>query len=164
MQRFHFHFFLLILALLCAAPPAHAGLIRDAEIEATLRDYADPIFKAAGLKPSAIDIYIVQDESLNAFVAGGQNLFMHTGLIMAMKNPGMLMGVMAHETGHIVGGHLAQGSEKLKNAQLGSILSFVLGAAAAAASGKPASSSLKTPPRVCVHNDSHGQFIDSLKM
>jgi len=117
--------------------PAHAGgLIRDAEIEATLRDYADPIFRAAGLKPSAINIYLVQDSSLNAFVAGGQNLFIHTGLIMATKTPDMLLGVIAHETGHIAGGHLAKGAEKLKNAQIGTIMATVLGAAAAAASGK----------------------------
>ncbi|MDX2073667.1 MAG: M48 family metalloprotease [Alphaproteobacteria bacterium] len=128
----------LILLITFSCLPAHAGgLIRDAEIEATLRDYADPIFKAAGLKPSAIHIYIVQDDSLNAFVAGGQNLFIHTGLIMEMKDPSMLMGVMAHETGHISGGHLAKGAEKLKDAQLGTILSAVLGAAAAAATGRP---------------------------
>ncbi len=130
-------FIKILCALLLLSPPAHAGLIRDAEVEATLRDYADPIFKAAGLKPSAIHIYIVQDDSLNAFVAGGQNLFIHTGLIMAMKNPGMLMGVMAHETGHIAGGHLAKGGEKMKDVQIGTIMSMVVGAAAAVASGKP---------------------------
>lgn len=128
-----------LLSIICASIislPAHAGLIRDVEIEATLRDEADPIFRAAGLKSSAINIYIVQDDTLNAFVAGGQNLFLHTGLILEMKNPGMLMGVMAHETGHIAGGHLAKGGEKLKDAQLGTIMSMVLGAAAAAATGK----------------------------
>lgn len=112
------------------------GLIRDAEIEATLRDYANPIFRTADLKPSAINIFMVQDSSLNAFVAGGQNLFLHTGLIMATKTPDMLLGVIAHETGHMAGGHLAKGAEKLKDAQLGTILSTVLGAAAAAATGK----------------------------
>jgi predicted Zn-dependent protease len=120
------------------ADNAHAvPLIRDAEIEHTLRVYADPIFRVNGLKPSAVKIFIVQDSSLNAFVAGGANLFIHTGMLLDCETPDMVLGVIAHESGHIVGGHLAQGSEKLKDAQMGSIMTFVLGAAAAAASGKP---------------------------
>jgi len=125
-------------AAVCYATQALAvPLIRDAEIEHTLRSYADPIFRTDGLKPNSIKIFIVEDDALNAYVAGGANLFIHTGLIMDCATPDMLIGVMAHETGHIVGGHLAQGSEKLKNAELGSIFTFVLGAAAAAASGRP---------------------------
>lgn len=127
----------IILSSFIAFPAFAVPLIRDAEIEHTLRLYADPIFKVDGLKPSAIHLFIVQDDALNAYVAGGANMFIHTGLIMQCATPDMLIGVMAHEAGHIVGGHLAQGSEKLKNAQLGSIFTFVLGAAAAAASGKP---------------------------
>lgn len=120
------------------APDAFAvPLIRDAEIEHTLRSYADPIFVSDGLKPSAINVFIVQDDSMNAYVAGGANMFIHTGMIMVCDTPDMLLGVIAHEAGHIMGGHLARGSETLKNAQLGSIMTFVLGAAAAAASGKP---------------------------
>jgi predicted Zn-dependent protease len=112
-------------------------LIRDAEIEHTLRIYGDPIFKAAGVNSSSVKLFIVNDDALNAYVAGGQNMFIHTGLIMETTTPDILIGVMAHETGHIAGGHLAQGTEKLKNAQLGSILTFVLGAAAAVASKNP---------------------------
>lgn len=126
--------------LLCCGWAGNAfavPLIRDAEIEHTLRMYADPIFRVNGLKPSAVKIFIVQDSSLNAFVAGGANLFIHTGMLLDCDTPDMVLGIIAHETGHIVGGHLAQGGEKLKNAQLGSIMSFVLGAAAVAASGKP---------------------------
>lgn len=112
-------------------------LIRDAEIEHTLRSYADPVFAANGLKPSAIHLFIVNSDDLNAFVAGGANLFINSGMILACDTPDMLIGVIAHETGHIAGGHLARGSEKLKNAQLGTIFTYVLGAAAAAASGQP---------------------------
>lgn len=126
-----------LLLVFALVPPAQAGLIRDAEIEATLRSYANPIFKVAGLKPSAVRIYIVQDKTLNAFVAGGANLFIHTGLITETESPDMLLGVIAHETGHIAGGHLAKGSEKLKDAQIGTIIATVLGAGAAAASGRP---------------------------
>jgi predicted Zn-dependent protease len=132
----------LLAALLASAVflPGQAGavpLIRDAEIEHTLREYGNPIFKEDGLRPASVNLFIVQDDSLNAYVAGGANMFIHTGLIMACDTPDMLIGVMAHETGHIVGGHLARGSENLKNAQLGSIMTFVLGAAAAAASHQP---------------------------
>lgn len=112
-------------------------LIRDAEIEYTLHSLANPIFKTAGLKPSAVNIFIVQDDALNAYVAGGSNLFIHTGLIEACDTPDMLLGVMAHETGHIAGGHLAQGTEKLKGAEMGTIFTYVLGAAAAVATRKP---------------------------
>lgn len=111
------------------------SLIRDAEIEDTLRAYANPIFDKAGLNANAIHIFIVDDPTINAFVAGGANMFIHTGLIMKTENPSMLLGVMAHETGHMAGGHLAQGAEKLKDAQLGTILSMVLGAAVVAGGG-----------------------------
>lgn len=131
---------------LCALPPsAHARtLIRDAEIEHTLRTFADPLFITAGLTPSAIKIFIIQDNSINAFVAGGSNMFIHTGLILATRNPAMLVGVMAHETGHIAGGHLAQGAEKIQNAQMGTILSYVLGAAAIAAGSSDAGTAIIT--------------------
>ena len=131
-------FLLSFIVSLCIVSSSHAApLIRDAEIENTLRMYADPIFSAAGLKPSAVKIFIVRDDSLNAYVAGGSNLFIHTGLILKATTPDMLLGVIAHETGHIAGGHLAKGSEKLKNAQMGEIFTYVLGAAAAVASKRP---------------------------
>lgn len=121
-----------------------ASLIRDAEIEDTLRAYANPIFKAADLNPSAIHIFIVDDPTINAFVAGGANMFIHTGLILKTEKPAMLIGVMAHETGHMAGGHLAQGAEKMKDAQLGTVLSMVLGAATVAAAGGDAGMAIMT--------------------
>ena len=124
--------------MICYSTAAIADpLIRDAEIEHTLRLFADPIFKVAGLNPNAIKIFVVESDTLNAYVAGGQNMFIYTGLITSTTSPDMLLGVMAHETGHIAGGHLAQGAEKLKNAQIGSILTYVLGAAAAVAARQP---------------------------
>lgn len=80
--------------------------IRDTEIEATIRAFATPLFSAAGLNPNAVRIYIIKDATLNAFVAGGQNLFLNSGLLMRTESPGQLIGVIAHETGHIAGGHL----------------------------------------------------------
>ncbi len=118
--------------ILVARPALAISLIRDAEIEHTLRTFGEPIFEAAGLQPEAVHLFIIGDPEVNAYVAGGQNMFIQTGLILDTDTPDMLIGVMAHETGHMAGGHVAQGTEKMKNAQLGALLSAVLGLAAAA--------------------------------
>lgn len=118
------------------AAPALAGLIRDAEIEQTLRMYTDPLLISAGISPKNVRIFIVQDDSLNAFVAGGMNIFINTGLILNTSKPSMLLGVIAHEIGHIAGAHLSQFNDKTDRATLGSVLGAVLGAAIIA-SGSP---------------------------
>lgn len=107
-------------------------IIRDAELEAILRNISVPLFEAAGLESRSVHTYIVRDDSLNAFVAGGQNVFMNTGLIMEADNVNQLIGVIAHETGHISGGHLARFQEGMKGASTTSIISMLLGAAAIA--------------------------------
>ena len=83
-------------------------LLRDAETEAYLRKLTTPVFNAAGIDPQAVTIYIVGDQTMNAFVSGGQNLFVNTGLIVAAEKPNELVGVFAHETGHMAGGHLTR--------------------------------------------------------
>jgi len=115
---------------------ANTALIRDAEIEKFLHSLADPIFRAADLNPQNIKIYIVNDDSINAFVSGGQNVFINTGLIRKFKTPDALIGVIAHETGHIAAGHLARSSEGQKEAEGAMLLSYLLGIGAAA-SGAP---------------------------
>ena len=122
----------LVLSLVLAQARAQM-LLRDAEIEAYLRDYTNPILEAAGLEPSGVDLYLVGDRSLNAFVAGGANIFVHTGLIVEADTPNQLEGVLAHETGHIAGAHLARGSEAISAASRPAIMSLVLGAALVAA-------------------------------
>jgi predicted Zn-dependent protease len=112
------------------------SLIRDAEIENTIRDYATPVFRAAGLTPENINIYLVNDNSLNAFVAGGQNIFIHTGLILKSENAGQIIGVIAHETGHISGGHLSRTSDALSKSSMPAILGVILGGAASLATGR----------------------------
>lgn len=128
-------------ALMLPCHTAHSGngvsLIRDAEIEGTLREMSAPIFEAAGIAPGDVQIYIVRDDRLNAFVAGGMNLFLNTGLLMRTEHPGQLIGVIAHEVGHIAGGHLSRIATAQKRATAEMILSTVLGAAAAVA-GAPA--------------------------
>ena len=108
------------------------NLIRDAEIENTIRALTVPIWRAAGLDPNGIEIMIVQDNSLNAFVAGGQRIFINTGLIMRTETPNQLIGVMAHESGHIAGGHLVRMQEELRNLSTLQILETILGAGALA--------------------------------
>ena len=107
------------------------SLIRDAEIENTIRTYATPVFLAAGLEPTAINIYLVNDNTLNAFVAGGQKLFINTGLLTKSENAGQVIGVIAHETGHIAGGHLSRIRDAMKRSSAQSILALILGGAAA---------------------------------
>lgn len=106
---------------------ASISFIRDAEIENTLREFVQPIWRVAGLDVNAVNIYIVNDPSLNAFVAGGQNIFMHTGLLLKSKSANQVTGVMAHETGHIAGGHLARGQEAVNDAITGYIIESLLG-------------------------------------
>ncbi len=120
-----------------AAAQRGVVLIRDAEIENTIRAYSRPIFEVAGLNPDAISVYLISDRRLNAFVAGGQNIFLNTGLLMAAKDPGGVIGVIAHETGHIAGGHLARLNAALNNASAQRIIDLLLGVAAAVATGNP---------------------------
>lgn len=105
-------FFAVLLAMVISimhAPPAFAqSLLRDTEIEETMQDYTTPILRAAGLSPSAVDIYLVNDPSLNAFVTRGQNIFLHSGIILQSDTPNQLKGVIAHEAGHIAGGHIVR--------------------------------------------------------
>ena len=106
------------------------GLIRDSETERLIRDYARPIFKAAGLSGQNIKIHIVSDRAFNAFVVDGQNMFIHIGAIVNSKTPNQLIGVLAHETGHITGGHLARFRSQLKKAQSASLMLQILSIAA----------------------------------
>ena len=123
---------------LVALPGDARALIRDEEIETTIRSWSTPIFRTADLDPSAVSVYIVPDTALNAFVSGGQNIFLTSGLLMRSESPGQIKGVIAHETGHIAGGHLARLQEALKNAQIESIIAVVLGAGIVATGKKQA--------------------------
>jgi predicted Zn-dependent protease len=118
------------------------SLVRDAEIEQTLRDYANPIFEAAGLVPSDVKIFIVGDKTLNAFVTNGQQVYFHTGLIMETATPNQLKGVLAHETGHISGGHLARSDANIRAAMTPAYITIALGLLAIAAGAGDAGAAL----------------------
>jgi predicted Zn-dependent protease len=121
-----------------AAPPVTVqaqdqgmSLIRDTEVEEIIREEATPIFKAAGLNPEAIQIHLIQTREINAQVAGGQQLWLFTGLLVKTKNPNELMGVIAHETGHMAGGHLARSDEGMRGAAATYLATMGLGILAA---------------------------------
>lgn len=120
-----------------AAQSGRISLIRDAEIEATIRAFATPVFGAAGLNARDIRVHLVQDNTLNAFVAGGLNMFLNTGLLIRTEHAGQVLGVIAHESGHISGGHLARVRDAMRAATAESILAMVLGAAAGIAARNP---------------------------
>lgn len=125
---------LIAIALLASQPAVAQSILRDAETEAFLHDMATPLIAASGLDPRNVDIVLVGDPNINAFVAGGQAVYVHSGLINAASSAGEVQGVIAHELGHITGGHVINGGGG-KAATGISILSLLLGAAAAAAGG-----------------------------
>lgn len=125
---------LLLLAVSSPASSQSSGsrLIRDAEIESLMRLYTRPIFKVAGINPKSVKVYLIADPRINAFVAGGQRIFVHTGLITQAKTPNEVIGVLAHETGHIAGGHLTRMGVELERASVTSIIGMLAGIAAVA--------------------------------
>lgn len=125
----------LVATAAAAAPAAAYTLIRDAEIEATIARLAEPIFSAAGISPDSIKILILLDDNLNAFVFGGRTMVLHTGLLRQLEEPRALIGVIAHETGHITGGHIARRTLAAERLTGPAMIAMALGAAAAAATG-----------------------------
>jgi len=98
---------------------ANAGIpmIRDAEIEQLLRDYTTPIFRDAGLTDQNVRVVIIDDKSFNAFVMDAHRIFVNVGALMQSTTPNQMIGVLAHESGHIVGGHLSKIRQELANVQ-----------------------------------------------
>ncbi len=128
----------LFAALALTAQPVMAqsiSVLRDAETEALLQDMVDPLAEAAGLGEGAVEIVLVNDGSINAFVAGGQRIFVHSGLINAADHANEVEGVLAHELGHITGGHINRFSEGVGNASKISLLTTLLAVGAALAGG-----------------------------
>ena len=129
--RFLAHCLALFAMLAMAAQPVAAqSVLRDAETERLLHDMATPLIEAAGLEADNVDLVLINDRSINAFVAGGQVVYIHTGLIEAADTAEEVQGVIAHELGHITGGHVIRYSEGIGQATNISILSLLLGAAA----------------------------------
>ena len=115
-------------------------ILRDTESEALLREYTRPILRAAGLEKQNIQMVIINDSAFNAFVADGRRIFVNYGAIMQSETPNQLIGVLAHETGHLAGGHLAKLREQLARAQTQMIIAMLLGAGAIVAGASRGSS------------------------
>jgi predicted Zn-dependent protease len=144
-KRVFLSFFILLYVIvgsnLIIAEPAQAQanrqiIIRDTEIEGILRKWSSEIIETAGLTPDQVNIILVQSPDVNAFVAGGPNIFIYTGLILKTDNAGEVIGVMAHELGHIAGGHLSRMREAASNASFESMIATILGVSAALATGQ----------------------------
>ncbi|WP_010218314.1 M48 family metalloprotease [Sphingomonas sp. PAMC 26621] len=119
--------------LLVAQPAVAQSILRDAETEAMFNDMSLPLIKAAGLSPAAVKVVLINDDSINAFTAGGQTIYVHSGLIQAADNANQVQGVIAHELGHVADGHVVLMDGGARPAMGISILSMVLGVAAIAA-------------------------------
>ena len=114
-------------------------VVRDAEIEQLLRDYAQPILQAAGLAKQNVRVVVLGDRSFNAFVMDGRHIFVNAGALFDAKTPNEIIGVFAHETGHLAGGHLQRLREQLASAQTASIIALLAGVGAAVAGAKSGS-------------------------
>ena len=125
----------LALAPMAALAQENRGppVLRDTETEQLLRDYTRPILRAAGLEKQNIQMVIINQSVFNAFVADGRRIFVNYGAIMQSETPNQIIGVMAHETGHLAGGHLAKMREQMAQAQTQMIIAMLLGAGAIAA-------------------------------
>jgi predicted Zn-dependent protease len=124
-----------------APTPVHAQgrglpIIRDTEIENLLRDYATPILRAAGLAKQNIKVVVLNNRAFNAFVMDGRHIFINAGALFDAKTPNEVIGVLAHETGHLAGGHLMRLREELARAQTASIVALLLGIGAAVAGAR----------------------------
>ena len=131
-----FHIVLIICFIFIQFPVHAISVIRDTETEGVILTYIRQIFKAAGLNPNNAQVVLVNDSSINAFVAGGQAIFVHSGLITTAKTVDDLIFVLAHETGHIVGGHIVRGQGIYSKARTTALISTILGGLVAVA-GRP---------------------------
>jgi predicted Zn-dependent protease len=129
-------------ALVAASLPAHAQksggppVLRDAETEQLLRDYTRPILRAAGLDKQNIQVVIINDPNFNAFVADGRRIFVNYGALRESETPNQIIGVLAHETGHLAGGHLSKLRQQIAQAQTQMIIAMLLGLGAAVAGAR----------------------------
>lgn len=128
-NRFSYFFLSLLVLFATAIQSASATLIRDTEIEAGLRQLALPLAKAAGL--SDIQLRLIADESYNAFVRGGKTIYLHTGLLTKAGSTSEILGVLAHEIGHLAAGHAPRRSEAIQDAGLTTTLATLAAAALA---------------------------------
>ena len=123
----------LLLAIAAARPAAAQSVLRDSETELLFQDISKPLIQAAGLDPNSVRLVLVNDPEINAFVAGSQNVYLHSGLLVAADNVNQVQAVVAHELGHVAGGHSIRMADGAKSATGITLATMVLGALAIAA-------------------------------
>ena len=123
------------LVLAGAAPASAQSAIRDTEIEAIIHEWADPVFTGMGLEPSEVEILLINDDDLNAFATRGRIMGLNTGLILKTRTPGELLGVIAHEAGHIRNRHTLR--DGAQGAGMQPMLMTIAHGALAIAAGPP---------------------------
>src|ERR1019366_6733815 len=111
------------------------GIVRDAETEALLQSYLNPLFKAAGVRQGQVQVFLVPDDSFNAFVADNEHMFVNTGAIIQADTPNDLIGVLAHETGHVAHQDTSKFAQQIKQTQSIARIATLLGVGAAVAAG-----------------------------
>ena len=131
-----FYLIFLLTGLFCGPARAEITLISDAETQKYLADVVRPLYKAAGLAFDANKIFIVRDNSLNAFVSDGNYMFVHTGTLIEAQNTNEISGILAHETGHILGGHIVRQKIKMQKMQYMMLGSMIAAGAAAVSTGR----------------------------
>lgn len=124
---------LLAMIAITVQPVAAQSILRDAETEALFSDMVAPLVAVSELDAKDVDVVLINSSQINAFVAGGQRIFFYSGTIEAADSAVEIQGIMAHELGHITGGHIIRFDEGIKTATGITILSLILGAAAIAA-------------------------------
>lgn len=123
----------LAIGLVRPAGAEGVGALRDTETEALFNDIAKPLVEAAGLDPKSVRVVLLRDPEINAFVATGQTVYIQSGLLLASDNVNQLQGVIAHELGHVAGGHAIRIDSGVRAATGLTIITMVLGALAIAA-------------------------------
>ncbi len=123
----------LALAFAAASPASAQSVLRDSETEQLFADMSKPLIIAAGLDPKSTRVVLLNDPEINAFVATGQTVYIQSGLLLAADNANQLQGVIAHELGHVTGGHAIRMQDGSNEATGISIATLVLGALAIAA-------------------------------
>lgn len=114
---------------------AGPSVLRDTETELMFKEMSRPLILAAGLDPNSVNVTLLNDPEINAFVATGQTVYVQSGLLEAADNVNQLQGVVAHELGHVIAGDSIRSGQGEKQATGIAILSLVLGALAIAAGG-----------------------------
>ena len=129
--------FVFLLSLIVAIPSMGASLINDTETERVIGELVAPLARAANIPDGRMKIHIVNDEDFNAFVMGGEDIYVYTGLLKQIKTPNALQAVIAHELGHTLGGHMAQMSDRMNAEMKRTMLIQALGVGLMVAGGNP---------------------------